>query len=468
MFGKLISFFLPLSLFANQLEQQSMLYQAEQIGKRYALDVAKAKAPTNTPKVQEFLDAASIWFSIDLEKIAPKKGGCVFKARGQEAFWNCVKERGVSAVRLMGLKKGGKERTAIAVDPRWGSEKEWQELSMIARKKGIRLIFDSLGSSTGLNADFWLALKNYRDYPALYHLIEIEKDDWKILPQVPQGQFAENIPWLSLQELYQKGYVPEQFSSYIKESAWNATDKVSGVDGKMRRWIYLKENKLNPVLDWLSSPFAATRIAASDALDSIYRLGAKVICLDAISDKNAEETLALWVRKLGAFSAAEVKGGICAYKKVGADLAIDALTRAALLHALLTQDTDALKLTYRLFLDAGIQPKKLVHQLQPFDQFSCDWAELIAKPKQKFPYYEERLTGEALRRRLLKQDIAVLCGEEKEAVPSSTWTGCCACALGIKEAEKHRQDISDLHLALAFFYAMQPGVFSFSESDLLA
>ena len=40
-------------------------------------------------------------------------------------------------------------------------------------------------------------------------------------------------------------------------------------------------------------------------------------------------------------------------------------------------------------------------------------------------------------------------------------------ALSIKEAEQNRDAIRKAHLLLTFFYAMQPGAFSFSVSDLL-
>ena len=90
-------------------------------------------------------------------------------------------------------------------------------------------------------------------------------------------------------------------------------------------------------------------------------------------------------------------GGLSAYKSSGCDQIIDELTKDALLHALLTQDAEALRLIYRLFLRDGFDTKRLVHELQPFDRFSCEWAELTASPKKRFPYYEEMMTGEALK-----------------------------------------------------------------------
>ena len=49
----------------------------------------------------------------------------------------------------------------------------------------------------------------------------------------------------------------------------------------------------------------------------------------------------------------------------------------------------------------------------------------------------------------------------------ATWPNYCKIALNVKDFEKNREEITQMHLLLAFFYAMQPGTFSFSISDLL-
>ncbi len=433
-----------------------MLHQADEISKKYALEVAKAPPPLLSPQPQSCLNTASVWFSIDLEEIQEP----AFEHLNNEDLWDHLREVGVQAVYLKGLKQGGAFRTGIGLDPKWGSD--WDSLAMSLQKKGMVLVGDSLGNCTGLSADFWLALKNVGDYPSLYHLIEIEKQDWKWLPQMGASQFCSNVPWLTLQELHKKGYVPEQFAPYVKTSRWNATPQVNCADGKVRRWIYLKEKQDDPVIDWLGASFAGSRIAAADALDSIYNLGQKFIRIDARINANAKETLSLWARRLGSYTVQEGRGGLDEIAQASSDLVSDTLTRPALLHALIAEDTEALKLMYRLYLGEAIETKRLVHVLQPFDEFTCDWSELLLFPRKKFQYKEEELTGEALRMRLLQQDMLTVGNN-----PLSTWTSYCMTALGIKDFEKKREDITDTHLLLAFFYAMQPGTFSFSASDLL-
>lgn len=438
---------LPLLLTA---QEPSMLSQASLLSKKFSLEVAKAPPPAQIPQAKSCLDTASVWFTLNLEELqAP-----ALQTLNNEMFWDCLKEIGVVGVDLKGLKKGGRFRTGIGLDPKWGEG--WNDVAVILQKKGIVLIGEAMGNCTGLSNDFYLALKNVGDYANLYHLVEVEKQDWKWLPTVGPSQLAANVPWLNLQELHKKGYVPEQFAPYVKESSWNTTGPIQCEDGKVRRWIYLKENRSDPVIDWLNSSFTGYRIAAADTLDSIFNLGQKIVKFDGTIEEGAKETLALWTRKLGGYSVLEAKGGLDELKGVSTDLMTDTITRPALLHALIAEDAEALKLMYRLYLEEGIETKRLVHVLQPFDEFLCDWKELAAHPKKRFQYYEEVLTGEALRTRLLKEDAFRI-----QEAKNKTWPALCISAGG------KRENVGELHALLALFYAMQPGAFSFSASDLL-
>lgn len=437
----------------GQIQSDSLLSQADCIAKKYNVEVAKLSPPSATP--QNCLDTASVWFTIDLKELPQP----AFESLQDEMLWDHLREIGVQGVHLKGLK----QQTSIRLNPNWGND--WESVALALQRKGMVLIGDSMGNSTGMSTDFGLALKNVGQYPGLYHLIEIEKQDWKLLPKVEpkagQGRLAANVPWLKLEELKKKGYVPEEFAPYVKTSKWNATMPIRCADTKVRRWIYLTENELDPVIDWLNPSFAGPRIATADILDSTYRLGEKIIQIDDSIESNAKETLALWIRKLGNCSVQKAKS-IEELKNASTDMLIDTLTPPALLHALICEDTEALKLMYRLFLEEGIEGSRLVHTLQPFDQYSCDWSELLSNPKKRFTYYEENLTGEVLRARLLKEDLLSLGGKK-----ASTWADYCSTALTLKDLEKKREDATDLHLLLAFFYAMQPGAFSFSVSDLL-
>ncbi|MBX7067735.1 MAG: hypothetical protein K1X28_10970 [Parachlamydiales bacterium] len=432
--------FIPFAAFCGP---SSMLAEADAIAQKYSLETAKALPPSPSPEPLGCLGAASVWFTIDLSMVeAP-----AFEHLAQAKLWDILREIGVQGVYLKGLKQGGEYRTGIAIDPKWGDG--WDLLSQNLQKKGMTLIGDSLGKATGITPDFAMALKNTEGYRGLYHLVEIEPRDWPKLPNT--GKLFANVPWLTLQTLHKKGYVPEQFAPYVKESSWNATGPIKCVDGKERRWIYLKENKEDPVINWLGPSFAGYRIAAGDLLDSIYNLGQKISVFDGDA---AQETLLLWTRKLGGYSVLETDGGICDWMESSADMLVDSFTRPALLHAMIAEDAEALKLIYRIILESGIESKRLVHELQPFDHFACDYSAISSK--KQFQYYEEILTGDALKNRLLKEDAAKLRGKDPV-----TWPTICMTRTA------NRDHVFNAHLLLALFYAMQPGAFSFSVSDLL-
>jgi trehalose synthase len=451
----------------TDLVQESMLYRADQLSKKYALELAMTPPPLTSPQPEAGLQIASSWLAIDVPSVATADGKTALQVLGENSYLEALRLLGVQGLYLTGLKKGGTDQISLHIDPQLGSQKDWDVLSERAMKKGLSLVGESLGAATGLGADFQLALQNVQDYPNLYHLIEIDPSDWQLLPPIPQGDFFANVPWLTLQDLHKKGYVPEQFDAYKKQTNWNCTTKILGQDGKSRRWIYLKKEKNSPVVDWLGSSFAAMRLTAADALHAVYELGQQGIAFSAEMPANARDTLALWTRKLGAFSVQETVGGFTALDGVSADFVVDTLTRPALLHALIAEDAEILRLTYRLFLEQGIDTKRLVHMLQPFDRFACDWSLWLNSPDKVYRYYEEQVTAAALKRLLLKEDLVRLGQPVGEKLPLSTWAGYCMSALNIEDFEEQQEKISAAHLLLAFFYGMQPGIFSVSLSDLL-
>ncbi len=229
-------------------------------------------------------------------------GKSILETLGENSLWQILEDLGIDGVYFKELKEGGGARTGFGIDPKWG--KGWDQVRAAANTRGITLIGDLIGSTTGPCIDFELALQNQGAYAESYRLIEISKKDWNLLPKIPVGSYFANVSWLSLDVLYTHGYIPEAARPYVKESAWNATGKIRGIDGKERRWIYLKENQNDPVLSWLSPSFSADRMISADALHSTFSLGQNVLRIDGKIPPYAKETAALWIRKIGGFSAA--------------------------------------------------------------------------------------------------------------------------------------------------------------------
>ena len=98
---------------------------------------------------------------------------------------------------------------------------------------------------------FRLAARAYKDYPGMYTMVEIGKDDWPLLPKVADPWKGELVPKAAAVTLTRKGYLPGLVNSNdaaedAKErSGWSATGEVVGADGKARRWAYLTYFKLS-------------------------------------------------------------------------------------------------------------------------------------------------------------------------------------------------------------------------------
>ena len=80
------------------------------------------------------------------------------------------------------------DRISMPVDPEFGSEDEFRALCATAEKHGGVIIDDIVPGHTGKGADFRLAEMGYADYPGIYHMVSIPREDWHLLPDVPAGR----------------------------------------------------------------------------------------------------------------------------------------------------------------------------------------------------------------------------------------------------------------------------------------
>ena len=89
----------------------------------------------------------------------------------------------------------------------------------------------------------------------------------------------------------------------------------------------------------------------------------------------ANRLIAGTVRKLGGFTFQELNltvDDIAAMSDGGADLSYDFITRPACQHALVTGDTEYLRLMLRTVHEYGIDPASLIHALQNHDELTLE------------------------------------------------------------------------------------------------
>jgi trehalose synthase len=187
------------------------------------------------------------------------------------------------------------------------------------------------------------------------------------------------------------------------------------------------------------------------------------------------------VRKLGGFTFQELNltiDDIRATAEAGADLSYDFVNRPAYHHALATGDTEFLRLTLRTSLELGVDPAGLVHALQNHDELTYElvhWA--TGHRDDVYAYQGAAVTGGELARAVRRDLCEPLTGPAAPYNLIFTTNGIActtatviAAALGLGDLDAvddaATARIMRVHLLLAMFNALQPGVFALSGWDL--
>jgi len=504
------------------LEINSMLHQSEILSRSYSRLERKWQKAYALPQPEKVVSNSSVWYTAYPAALITSEGKSILKTMADEELWKCFRELGITAVhtgptkRAGGLRNreftpsidGSFDRIGMDVSPDFGSDTDYLELVHTARNHGAIVIGDIIPGHTGKGADFRLAERNYRQYPDIYHMVRIMPGDWNMLPKVPEGKDSVNLPYETVIRLREKGYIVGELSRVIfsepgvKESNWSATDIVEGEGGERLRWVYLHYFKDGqPTLNWLDPSFSAYRLIAGDIIHSMRVLGDCGLRLDANGFLGIEVNpmtgyawseghplsvmangiISMMVRKLGGFTFQELNLTLEDLKSMtvtGADLSYDFITRPACQHALATGNAGFLQLMMRLMHSYRINPIALIHALQNHDELTLELIHFMTvHSKELFPYRRKKLRGIDLRSMIHLEMFSALTGEKAPynfAHPNgivSTTATLCAAALGMVKifslGEKEIERIKELHLLLAMFNAMQPGVFAVSGWDLV-
>lgn len=504
------------------LVERSMLEQANQAASRYAGQGRMWQRPYAEARPRDAAERASVWFSAYPASVITRPGDSVLKTLGEPGLWRTFAEIGIEALHTGPMKQAGGvegrtftptidghfDRIGLDIDPTFGTAEEYAAMSRQAGAVGATVIDDIVPGHTGKGPDFRLAELAYGDYPGLYHMVEIDEADWHLLPDVPAGTDSANLPPETVDVLHERGYIVGRLSRVIfyepgvKETNWSATRPIQGVDGATRRWVYLHYFKAGqPTLKWLDPSFAAPRMVIGDALHSLDTLGAGILRLDAngflgveVRPKGpawseghplsltANQLIAGLVRKAGGFSFQELNltvDDIATMSQGGADLSYDFITRPAYHHALVTGDTEFLRLMLHTMHAHGIDPASLIHALQNHDELTLELVHFWTLHKDDvYTYQDCEWTGAELRKHIRQVMYARLAGE---AAPynlrfvtngvACTTASVIAAALGIRDiwhmSPGERAQVQQMHLLLTMYNALQPGIFALSGWDLV-
>ncbi len=500
------------------LEQNSMLYRASQVADPISADGRQWGPEFGTPKPAEARDLASVWlFRYPLSTI-PMQGSTVIATWADPAFWTAAGDLGVKLLRTNPVQRAGGiqereftptvdgffDRIGYDIAPELGTNEQFQQLIDNARQNNATVGSDLVPTHSGLGPDFWLAARNYKDYPGLYSMVEIPEEHWGLLPAVDDIWSSEYVSIENARRLEELGFIPGVFSVADSDpnadqwSGWRALAPIAGVDGKTRRSVYAHVFKPEqPLYNWLDPTFAAQRLNIGDAANHILNRGVQMLRLDAntflgLEPKNssseatiylsdlarvATSEIAMATRKLGGFSYQEFAGPLETLKNFapnGPDLSYDFFTRAQSLYGLINGDAQPLRLAHHFLLEAGVQANTLIHDLQNHDEITFQTFELGSKDD--FQFEGQTLNGKELQTEILEtmqttvgaQSYNKLYRAAEDGL-ATTYAGFIAPALGINDpynaTPEQVETIRRGHLLVAHANAMIPGVFSFSEWD---
>jgi trehalose synthase len=510
----------PQDTYVHWLEQRSMLHQAEELARTYSGTGKLWAHPYANARPRAASALSSVWFTAYPAATITRPGQSVLATLGDPELWKMFRQIGIKGIHTGPMKQAGGitdrtftptvdgnfDRISSEIDPRFGTTDEYKAMAKTAGDAGAIVIGDIIPGHSGKGADFRLAERGYKDYPGIYHMVEIGEADWALLPPVPAGKDSVNLKPDVVDKLAGLGYIVGQlprtifYEKGVKETDWSATDAVVGADGKKRRWVYLHYFKAGqPTFNWLDPSFAAQRLVIGDAIDALGVLGERMLRLDANGFLGIErgehgdrawseghplsvtsnQLIAGMVRKLGGFTFQELNltlDDLLAMQKGGADLSYDFVTRPAYEHALVTGDAEFLRLMLAQERKFGIDPAGLIHALQNHDELTLELVHFWTKHKDDaFTYHGKEIKGTALRDEVRKDMrsklLAVPYNLEASNGVSCTNASLAAAALGIQNLDgatpAQVAEIERAHLLLVMFNAMQPGVFALSGWDLV-
>lgn len=429
--------------------------------------------PYAEPNPDPILERASVWISTQQKKTN------YLSYLASSDYWQLLQDLGISGVETGPIF----EKTApfpniscptnapvsLSVAPSLGNQKELLFLYQMAEKHRGIVVGQMQAGATGWGKDFWLALQKIEPFPGIYHMIEVEKRDWDLLPKISHKEFIKPLSRQEMEKLVDKGYLVG-LVSYAgcggkDQVKWMATDIIDGIDGKKRRWVYLSWcSFLQPCLNLTDPSFGAQRILSGYLLFLIHKMKNHLVCIDAnpflgIEKTNgksawaenhpltvtAVETISQMARKLGGYSALHLQEPLMEllpFFPYGPEFIYDTQSSIYFFSSLHKQQAKGLTHFYQKIHKESLPLKRLVRELK---------APLQMQEKDPLEKLEPSLCQ---KRKCTKKTLV-----EKIATSFSLPLN--------KLSVTDRIKIKRAHLLFSFFYLMQPGIVSIAEEDLM-
>lgn len=501
-----------------------MLYQAKNLVNKYKHKFWFGNNSFSKSKYQNIVRNYSIW--LDFYPLATISGQnknnqnqSVLDIYSNPKLLRILSDIGIKVIHTNPMQQSGKtdggyDRIDYKIDTDYGTDEQYQKFTHNAKEENILIAGDIIPGHTGLGPDFELALYNYKDYPSLFVMREIDSSDWDILPNIDNsGNIfnAKNLDHDLLKILINKDYIPGTMDLVmfhepgIKDTNWSVTGEITGYDGVKRRWLYLHWFKQSqPSLDWLNPGFTAQQLLAGDIVNHKLNLGTDILRIDANCllglEKLANQSelwgsghplsnlsttaLSMLMRKLGGYTYEENNSELDTIKNIeeyGPDLSYDFAMRTGFIHAIATGDVSLLELQQNIVKDYHINTNRLIHAMQNHDNLCYELVQFDKYPDEKYDFDNQKLTGLDIKNKILSE-IMGFCTQNNLPFKLSFggiqahYVELVAARLNIDKnklinkqllTDKEHSNIEKLMLLAVFYNAMQPGVFQMSAWDLI-
>ncbi len=511
--------------YIHYLEKQSLLGASYEAARIVSGSGLAWQRPASPPSPEGVLHEADSWLYVHPLSLVTTRDLPVFGQLGSPDLGRLLERSALKGLyiaptsgsgRLWAYDRNagpeGEDSVQFGFSEAVGGEKEYNRLLQASLDAHRLLGMDILPAATGQGPDFFLAARNVRSYPGLYCMVEVPQAAWRLLPDVPNQWSGAALEQNRVLELAELGLLPPAMASDSpafllhgeKAGGWAATGAIIGIDGLPRRWAYrFHGDPTRPVLHW-EDPSQAARQVLSAGI--IHNVGLRGSALAGIRLEGLYGLEAAAPTRVGAQGAPGIEAAVSLGREIrryggwswlrdplplsvlepllreGPDFLTDSITSPAAEHALLTGDTALLRFMMDAALSRGVDSRRLAHAMPAYDgipyhlPFLADLATRASTP-------EMARQAAALREKTLRELREILeasCRVGPKGVDPlplsggtlyTTSAGLAALALGAGNAEAVTREMLPMirrgHLLLAFFKAMQPGLFLVSGQDLV-
>ena len=399
--------------YIQQLERFSLLNTAKDRAKIVSGSELAWRAPGTHEGPDTLLGHADSWISINPMSFLSSSKRTTLDHLTDPALWPILREIGVKGIYVSPLfgsgtlwsgqaKEGldtGEDTVQFSFAPTVGRDAQYRRfMGGVIDNQGLAGS-DLLPAATGIGPDFFLAARNYQEYPGIYCMVEVPQDLWKLLPDVQsewQGSplSPEQVAALNAERILPKAMLGER-ADLAGQGGWATTGEVRGLDGNMRRWAYRYYlDPSRPVLNWEDPSRAANRILSGSSVFQVGLLGQALIGmkfdaflgLDAApralpTDEEASapaytklplepalpaaQSMSREIRRYGGWSWLRNDTlplpALQEFMDAGADFVYDSAFSPAAEHALLTGDAGLLRFMVDEVLRLKVDTRRMVH-----------------------------------------------------------------------------------------------------------